>query len=449
MNTSSQRFVPRVFDYNAGGESSRELPEFCKRLYYGISVASSVSSKTRTWNTKTKKEINIVIMNLITCVRKNKSLAYSRNTKHKVSKRYNKKNIDNRNVMKAIDYLEKQGYIYNFIASSKQDPRKERMPSFIQPTQQFINEFCSDDEIVTLAEQAYLTGFEPIILRDVDGNDIEYNDNERTEEARNLVVKLNTISDQCVFKRRDGTELENFYVRIFNMGEFGYGGRFARGDIQNMPNRDDQRLFITINGDEVCEVDYSNLHIRLLTDLRGVDYSKYKDSDLYHMPLSDDELTGDNRWLIKQAVNIMFNCSNERAAMAAIQDKMRHASERVFSFKGPKEVVTSIKAAYPWLADDFCQSVPRGHYLMNLDSWIAHDVAKVFADDGLPIGIIHDSFVVQKQYRDKLVRAMVAAYRKYVDRHDASVFMKLKYAETHPLADARIIEEVIVAAYPR
>lgn len=436
-------FRPRDRTTMLEGEPSEELKGWLKRLYYGVPVPRMVSAKTRCWKTKYKTEVNIILTNLQACVRKGKSLAYSRDNTHKVSKRYNKKNINSKNIIKAIDYLEQQGYVTNFIASSKQDPRKERMPSFIQPTQKFIDEFCSEDEALLFAEQAYIAGFEQIILRDKDKNDIDYKDTPETVEARNLVIKLNTISSQCEFKRRDGSELDNFCVRIFNMGDFAYGGRFARSDIQNMPNQEDQRLFITIDGDEVVEVDYSNLHIRLLTDLHKTDYSAYKDTDLYHMPLSDDELTSDNRWLIKQAVNIMFNSTNERAAMAAIQDKMRHATGREFSFKGPKEVVNAIKATYTWLQDDFCQETPKGHTLMNIDSWIAHDVAKVFADEALPIGIVHDSFLVQRQYAKKLVNAMVEAYRKHSKRHDATVHMKMKYAEVHPLANDRIIEEVI------
>lgn len=421
-----------------------------KGLYYGISIPSSIYTVTRTWSDNYVKEMNIVLTNLVSCVKKGKYLKYSRDSTSVKKNRYNKKGIKNSRILKAIDRLEEKGYCLNLIASSKQNPKEPMMPSFLQPTQKFIDEFCDADEVIKLTEQAYLCGQETIILRDEKGKDIDYRDDAQTRSMRNLVIKLNTISDQCVFKRRGGSVMDNFVVRIFSLGDFSLGGRFARSDLQVMPNKADERLFITIDDLQVVEIDYSNLHIRLLTDLHNVDYSKYKDGDLYIMPLSDEQITADNRWLIKQAVNIMFNSTSERGAMTTIQDKMRKAQGRTFSFSGPKEVVTAIKAAYPWLADDFCQPVPRGHYLMNLDSNIAADVAQVFADEGLPIGIIHDSFIVQEPYRDKLAHAMVAAYRKHTKRPTAQVHMKLKYVQHLPLdSGSEIIEELIVAAFPK
>lgn len=444
MNTSFQPRLTPVLYYNDGGGLCQYPLELLlkvysipidpsirldhKKLYYGISVSRWVSSRTQRWKSKQIKEINIVIMNMLAGVRKGKNLCYSRSTGHRVSKRYNKKNINSKNIIKAIDYLTEQGYCTNYIASSKQDPKEKRLPSFIVPSDKFIKEFCTEDEIIGFAEKAHLCASEVVILRDSDSNNVDYKDNEITIKARELIVRLNEISSKCEFRDKDNNLKDNFVSRIFNESSFTCGGRYAHSDFQVMSNKAHERLFTTIDGEQVVEVDFCNLFIRMLTDLRKVDHSKFKDDDLYHMPLSDDELNSDNRWLVKQAVNIMFNTSSERAAMSAIQAtiKKRPAS---YCFKGAKEVFTAVVAAYPWLADDFCQPVAKGYELMNLESWIAHDVAEVFANINEPICIIHDSFIVKKKYEKLLVDSMVSAYRKHVQNPNVPVFLSVEWIE--------------------
>lgn len=237
MNTQSKPFLPTRIEFNADRSTFEGIQESHKRLYYNIKVTSSISSKTRGWSIDVKKEVNIVLTNLLACVRKGKDLAYSRNCRHKINKRYNPKNINARRVIKAIDFLTDKEYCLNHIASNKQNPRKPMVSSYIQPTQKFIDEFCSSDEAAVIAEHAHMAAKEVVILRDIDGNEIDYVDNDKTEEARALIVKLNTISYNSVFTKRNGAEMDNFVLRIFNMGDFACGGRFAHSEIGTCQTR--------------------------------------------------------------------------------------------------------------------------------------------------------------------------------------------------------------------
>ena len=49
---------------------------------------------------------------------------------------------------------------------------------------------------------------------------------------------------------------------------------------------------------------------------------------------------------------------------------------------------------------------------MNADAKIALDIIAHFANDDIPILAIHDSFIVQRQYKFRLRKAMLLAYRK-------------------------------------
>ena len=152
ISSFKPRTYPTLVDYNPGSGPSKD--EF-KWLHYSIKVSNWLSNKTRSMDTNLSKEIGIIAMNLVSCVKKNKYLCYSRNTRCTKKNRYNKKGIDNRRVIKAIDKLEELGYCTNYIASSKQNPKKERMYSFIQPSQQFIDELFSADEMLVFDEQQH------------------------------------------------------------------------------------------------------------------------------------------------------------------------------------------------------------------------------------------------------------------------------------------------------
>jgi hypothetical protein len=428
-------------------------------MMYGIKVGVSVSNRTRLIDQHLVKEIGIVVSNLCACVRNGRALRYSRDTKHSGVSRYNKKGISTKKIIKAIDVLEREGYVLNTIASKNQDPRFKRVNSSLLPTQKFIDVFCADNSSLLFAEESYYDAEEVVILRDSDKNDIDYKDCEKSNNARDVVVKLNNQSRCHLFADYAGECFENKYVRIFNRGDmtFNSGGRFYRSDIQNMPNNDNQRLHMSINGDSVVEVDFSNLHIRLLADLHCVSTELYKIEDLYLLPFCGDLPSYDDRWIIKHAVNIMLNSTSERSATQAINMVIRSNLNKTFLYNKGRDIVELVKNSYKWLKDDFCQKESRGHYLMNIDSMIASHVVEDFINTQQAICIIHDSFVVQSKNRDKLVSAMAHSYVKVVEsertnkypRHehsqDISVHMKVKWIDKSNETGNRLCEESIIA----
>jgi hypothetical protein len=50
---------------------------------------------------------------------------------------------------------------------------------------------------------------------------------------------------------------------------------------------------------------------------------------------------------------------------------------------------------------------------MNKDSKIALDILNTFAGQQIPILVMHDSFIVQQQHRDRLQYTMEDAYKRH------------------------------------
>ena len=123
---------------------------------------------------------------------------------------------------------------------------------------------------------------ELVILRDQDGNLIDYSDTERTRRWRRNIAEINeTIMSASIGLRsalvRDGDPLQvgnsktgaasNKLYRVFNRGRFSLGGRFYGAWWQNIPA--EERANIRINGADTVELDYPRLHPTLLYSLAG------------------------------------------------------------------------------------------------------------------------------------------------------------------------------------
>ena len=129
-------------------------------LIYDIVIKRDVSEKVKRLEYKEYNTLACIIYNLISCIRKNRKLVYSRNTAEKCK---NKKKITVYKVKKVVDWLEQQEYIVNFIAPPSKD-KDERKVSYIVPTLKFVEEFCDSTEVQRMAELAYQEAYAYICL---------------------------------------------------------------------------------------------------------------------------------------------------------------------------------------------------------------------------------------------------------------------------------------------
>jgi len=386
-------------------------------MTYDIRVPKRIVGTVSRWGCSDPQAVGVVISNLISCYRKERRLVYSRN-RGKSSN--SKKKITTYRIIKAVNYLTEQGYVINIIGKAHAQKEKREV-SYILPTDQFIEQFCSDVEAVRLAELAYAEAYVHLELRDEDKNPLNFRPTHKTKALEEVVRKLNNILEICTIRDGDNRELSNFYCRIFNK-DFDHGGRFYRADVLLINNEEGDRLDITINGNRVVEVDYSNLHFRIAAAQEGIDLDLVQ-NDVYSGVLEELEQNAINRKIVKLAINIMFNSLDERKAMGAINQEINQRKTDEYSLGTARNVMDRVYKAYPAFTDLFCKGDGYGSVLQNHDSELASDVLRAMIKHNVPCLPVHDSFLVERKHEQLLIQTMADCFR---ERFNVSGLIPLK-----------------------
>ena len=389
-----------------------------KLLTYGIMVSDELKYSLPPY--KDKDTLGCVVYNLISCLKKNSVLVYSRNNNH--NSEFN--NITVYKIIKAVSFLEEEGYVINVIGKAHSD-RDKRSLSFLVPTDKFIDKW-GDMNLMIKAEIDYIEGVEVLELRDTDKNRIPFKMTRELKKMFNTVLKLNKMNDSFDVRNKEGYLLNNIYCRIFNE-DFKHGGRFYRADVLGIPSK--ERLDITISNESVVEIDFSCLHFRIAGFLNGIDFFSLPE-DVYNEVLGEDEEhTDTNRKVVKLAVNIMFNSKSYASAYRALSNDMKQLKkEEDFSLGSAKEVVEMVKNRYPEFDDIFCRGDSYGRVLQKHDSELAALILSKFVDRGIPCLPIHDSFIVRKSDRFFLEETMGESFREMFDT-DLPVPVCVKYKD--------------------
>lgn len=390
-----------------------------KLLTYNIKVSKRVSSLIRYMsNCPYPTAMGCVITNLVSCYRKESKLVFSRNTSYTVNKRTNSKGITPRQIIRCIDYLEVNGYCVEHRGRSHPD-LESRFVSYILPTEAFIKKFCSNEEEVLLSEASYVMNYPTIELRDDSGKILSWQHTQLMQEAETVITQVNTVNEKAVIKDGDGNLLTNFYCRVFN-NTLEHGGRWYRSDVLRMKHhypddeaKDQSRLDITIDGDKVVEIDYVSLHFRIVAAMRGMDMSRLP-KDVYSSVL-DDTPTAVDRLVIKQAVNILFNCNSRRQAEDTLKgqiNKLSPEQKTDLSIGSAKLLIAGLLDKYQMFEEVLFKGDNFGMVLQNQDSWLAHRVLKQMVENNIPCLPVHDSFIVARQHEPILIKAMCNGFRE-------------------------------------
>jgi hypothetical protein len=245
---------------------------------------------------------------------------------------------------------------------------------------------------------------ETIILRDVNGNLVEYEDTDSTIIMRDklrlinnklnqtrislditdqqyveLQEKINTTQDQ----ERRTIDFTNFNLnRVFNNSSWSQGGRFYGGWWQNIPK--EYRKYIDINHKPTVELDYSGHHIRMLYASEGL-----------AAPEDPYDLTEFEREDQKLAVLTMLNASDKNTALKAMAYK-GILKARILSI--------ALSERHSQIQQHFFTGV--GLNLMYQDSQVAEKVMLQMLDRGATVLPVHDSFIVRNSYSDELEEVM-------------------------------------------
>ena len=389
-----------------------------------LKVSKAVSNSVRSHSFRDKECLSSVISNLITCGDGDRVILYSRETGGTTyTYRWNKKGISNYRVVKAIDYLESIGLIFNQVSSAYQMLDDYKKMSLCYPTADFINLFCTGKDVVKKARQDQIDAYPVVILRDKEKNDMPFRE---TAEVRDYIASMQLLnkSNNLFTVLHNGLAIDTEYKRIFNEGSFIYNGRMYSNNIMGIENRTSKdRLKLLIDNMPVAEVDYNGLHIRLLADLHN---ETIPDGDVYYLMLPEDKRTVVNRKVIKQCTVNMLNVSSPMAAMITFRKPLEDFPDNTIG--SPKEILEHIYSVLGELSRDALYKDFIGMKLCNIESRILSRVCSSFVELGLPVFPIHDSALV-RQCDAELLACMMADYYRQEMNVDSVVNMSMEYLE--------------------
>lgn len=237
-----------------------------------------------------------------------------------------------------------------------------------------------------------------IIMKDQNKNRVNFKGNSETKILRNKLELTNKLYQQFDFRTvlnsdRTTTRLFPRLTAIYNNCSFSDGGRLYclpyRGINYQQLNKQ-ERSRIQINLADTVELDFSTLHLSMLYSQRNIELL----SDPYSFDL--------NRNIAKKTILVLINADTELSARKALEKQF----ENTIDFK---PIIAAAKQYHTPIADCFGSGI--GIKLQNYDAKIAVNVVSHFTAKGVPCLPIHDSFIIDKRFKEQLKDVMVYAYK--------------------------------------
>lgn len=217
-------------------------------------------------------------------------------------------------------------------------------------------------------------------------------------------------------KRRNQTRLvslrqhNKFVRRIFYRGDWNLGGRYHGGWWQQIPS--ELRKHILIDGNQTQEIDFSGFHISLAYGLEGLS----PPTDPYALNLIDARLSDkQQRSAVKLLALTAINAKDRKTAFMAFRNEMNReqaGADNKISFTD--DLLTVLLEEFlnenPSIAHYLCAD--KGVELMAIDGNITSRLIEHFTNKNIPILTVHDSYIVEFEYEDELIRVMNDACEK-------------------------------------
>ena len=407
----------------------------------------------------TPKEINqvtVLLLNLYYtyCLDPEMWVMYSRDRNdYNEGKRYNKLFIKYDILIATIDKFLELGYIEN--AKGFQDRNtKKAFDSRMKATQKLID-VIENEHAVTFNMIGKYTPDELIVLRNADGEDIDYVDTPELIRMRSELEAYNKLLGETyidihfdvsdiqnkIDARRKKIDkktgrpksyrlvinLTNKRVRrIFNKSTFNLGGRYYGGWYQYIPS--DLRQKIIIGKDYTVEVDYSAQHIYLLYALKGINFSDLE-KEAYVYPKDNDPLG--YRPIFKLLLLAAVNSRNPVQCVMAVQGGINEKPDDYPDvIPDLMETYLMFKEYHSDIADMFCNKDNKniGLKLQRWDSAIAETVVNVMTARGIPVLVVHDSFVCSKREEAFLFDIMSKAFLMHATDYGVSEELKQEFS---------------------
>jgi len=349
----------------------------------------------------------------------NRLISYSRNRNHyTMPRRYRSPLYTYARVVGAADRLDAMDLIDHVQAPSGQRGWQSAMRA--------------KPELVSLVGTALESGLvltkppEPIILRDAEGEAIDYRETGETIRMRREVEAQNEAIAGAQFGGDNVVQFVAPLHRIFNRRLFSQGGRFyADGGAWQQFSKA-ERLRVQIDDEPVVEVDYSQFHPTLAYAQAG-----------HPAPDNAYDIPGFDRALVKVSFNIMLSSSSRNGSRYTIA----HKAEMARAVLGD-DFPDGLEGEEMWhraavLHPGFFQTASRqaqrlmdaliakhapisrmfftgaGLALQRLDSDIAEGVMREMRRRGIVVLPVHDSFLAPASKAAELEAVMIDQAAKF------------------------------------
>lgn len=326
---------------------------------------------------------------------RDRRVSYSRNRNHYARRGENAHlGFTHAAVTRAVDHLAATGLIDHVKARPGcQDGLQSTMrarPDLIDIVADLL-----DGHAPTFRPQA------PVLLRDAQGRSVPLPSSAEVRQMRRQVERVTEALDAARIEGPASADFRNRHLRrIFNV-DFGHGGRwYDRGAWQTLPKA--CRSEIRIDGEDTVELDFGQLHPRLLYARLGEDPG----GDLYDIGLSVPA-----RPVVKCALNILINAETKRQALFAIAAEIARQAPTPYPVHAvlpeAARLLMAIEHRHARIANHFGSGV--GLALQFEDSEIAHEILAGLIAAGTIALPIHDSFRIAASQRTLLAGLMAAA----------------------------------------
>ena len=236
-----------------------------------------------------------------------------------------------------------------------------------------------------------------VIMHNADGK-LSENAPEKTAEVKEREKLLYTFNDMskrynvCLNGKKIDTQLHCTYCN----NNWKNGGRLYTGANGYQSLSQSDRAKLTINGHKVAELDFNGYHTHLLYAFSGVQLN----SDPYSFyPI---------RKAAKLVLNITLNAKSKDTAIAAFTAKWK---ELGYTPVDVNTLFANMEKKHAAITQHFYSGAGVG--LQYIDSCIALNIIMAMRAKRILVLPVHDSFIVDARYAERLLEVMQNEYRKY------------------------------------
>lgn len=384
-----------------------EVNEFVNDIYSDL---GSIAGKE--WVNKKLLKVILLDLYIAWCTDPTLKIMFSRdNSSYKAGSRYNKISIGKK-IIAVVDSLAEQEIIHE----------KRGFHDRVSGTS-FQTRLWASDWLKEKFKEARFSQFclhshedrESLVLRNNEGEDVEYDETEETQRMRSLLSDYNDLLSNThidiydlevpIIVSGDGrkksvvqvNQTSKFVRRIFNHERWDKGGRLYGGWWQRCPS--EFRKKIVMDGIMTAEIDYSGLHTTILYAQEGINYWRDTNEDPYAISgVNSLDPDIDLRAAAKLLFLTALNAENETKTFQAFRSQAETGSpEKRLTNEQLSSILSALKVKHEPIAHKLASGA--GIDLMFVDSQITAKLIERFTYHyKCPILTVHDSYIVPFGY---------------------------------------------------